>query len=564
MIDAKLTSDGAVEYTDLITRAHAAAGAACRYVDEARGRVASQVTRNGRIDPDLLQKRQRIVHGYAWLQTLAATLDAIARWGERLAELRQFAQGEALVLRILCGEYAAQLLSGVALSQNEIIRPCEFGGLETGMAAFGGTPAIQWFLSNGNSEASRAELIAYIAAGGAISDALGDGTLDTIRTQFRRFADERILPKAHGWHLANALIPQDIIDEMAELGTFGVSIDTEYGGLGLGKLVMCIVTEELSRGWIGVGSLGTRSEIAGELILRNGTPAQKQHWLPQIASGRILPTAVFTEPDHGSDLGSLRTRGERRDDGSWSIFGNKTWITHAARSDMMTLLARTIPGTTGYEGLSMFLLPKTRGSENDCFPDAGITGSEIHVLGYRGMREYELRFDGFTAQQDALLGGIEGQGFRQLMNTFEAARVQTAARAVGVAARAFELGMRYAADRRQFGKPLSAFPRVYGKLALMLAETIGARELTYFAAREKDKGRRCDVEAGMAKLLAARVAWSNADASLQIHGGNGYALEFEISRILCDARILNIFEGSAEIQANVVARGCLARGQDLA
>jgi (2S)-methylsuccinyl-CoA dehydrogenase len=224
----------------------------------------------------------------------------------------------------------------------------------------------------------------------------------------------------------------------------------------------------------------------------------------------------------------------------------------------MTLLARTDAKDGGYRGLSMFLAEKPRGTEADPFPAPGMTGGEIKVLGYRGMKEYELGFDGFAVPAANLLGGVEGQGFKQLMATFESARVQTAARAVGVAQNALEIGLRYALDRVQFGKPLVSFPRVAGKLAWMAVETMVARQLTYFAAREKDSDRRCDIEAGMAKLLAARVAWANADNALQIHGGNGYALEYKISRVLCDARILNIFEGAAEIQAQVIARGLLA------
>ena len=391
-----------------------------------------------------------------------------------------------------------------------------------------------------------------------MSESLGDDMLDTIRDQYRRFTDDRIVPHAHRWHLDNALIPDDLVAAMAEMGTFGVCIPEQFGGLGLGKLVMCVVTEELSRGWIGTGSLGTRSEIAGELIMLGGTDTQKAHWLPRIASGEVLPTAVFTEPDTGSDMASLTTRAIRAAAGGWRIDGAKTWITHAARADLMTLMARTT-SDKGYAGLSLLLVPKTRGSEAEPFPDEGLSGSEIEVLGYRGMREYALQFDRFAAPADALLGGREGGGFKQLMQTFEGARIQTAARAVGVGRRAFELAFRYAAERRQFGRPIIEFPRVADKLAMMLVDSVMARELTYAAARTKDLGKRCDIEAGMAKLLAARMAWANADAALQIHGGNGYALEYEISRVLCDARILNIFEGAAEIQAQVIARGKLQR-----
>jgi len=319
---------------------------------------------------------------------------------------------------------------------------------------------------------------------------------------------------------------------------------------------MCVVSEELSRGYIGVGSLGTRSEIAAELILAGGTDEQKAKWLPRIASAETLPTAVFTEPNTGSDLGSLRTRAAKEGE-DYRITGNKTWITHAARTHVMTLLARTDPDTSDYRGLSMFLAEKTPGDDADPFPTEGMTGGEIEVLGYRGMKEYELGFDGFHVKGENLLGGVEGKGFKQLMETFESARIQTAARAIGVAQSALDISMQYAQDRKQFGKALIEFPRVSSKLAMMAVEIMVARQLTYFSAFEKDQGRRCDVEAGMAKLLGARVAWAAADNGLQIHGGNGFALEYKISRVLCDARILNIFEGAAEIQAQVIARRLL-------
>jgi (2S)-methylsuccinyl-CoA dehydrogenase len=343
---------------------------------------------------------------------------------------------------------------------------------------------------------------------------------------------------------------------MSDLGVFALTIPEAYGGLGLGKESMCLVSEELSRAWIGVGSLGTRSEIAAELILQGGTEAQKEKWLPGIASGEVLPTAVFTEPNTGSDLAALKTRAVREGD-VYKVFGNKTWITHPVRADLMTLLVRTDPKEAGYRGLSMLLAEKPRGTDDDPFPAAGMSGTEIEVLGYRGMKEYEIAFDGFEVSAENLLGGVEGQGFKQLMQTFESARIQTAARAVGVARSALDLALRYARERMQFGKPLLSFPRVADKIALMAAEITIARELTYHAAREKDSGRRCDLEAGMAKLLAARVAWASADNAVQIHGGNGFALESPVSRVLCDARILSIFEGAAEIQAQVIARRLL-------
>src|SRR3954468_14202647 len=266
--------------------------------------------------------------------------------------------------------------------------------------------------------------------------------------------------------------------------------------MGLGKESMCVVSEELSRGYIGVGSLGTRSEIAAELILGGGTEAQKQKWLPRIASGEVLPTAVFTEPNTGSDLASLKTRAVKHGQGNEAVYkisGNKTWITHPVRADLMTLLARTDPNEKGYKGLSMFLAEKPRGSDADPFPAQGMSGGEIEVLGYRGMKEYEIAFDGFEVPAQNLLGGEEGQGFKQLMQTFESARIQTAARAVGVAQSAYDLGLRYAKERLQFGKALINFPRVADKLAMMAAEIHITRPLTYFAGRAKDDGRRSDL-----------------------------------------------------------------------
>ena len=510
-------------------------------------RAAAQAALAGRLATRPIDAEQRAAHGFAWVATSVAALEAIHDW---LAANDDSNPVDTLVGRLAFAETLGQLVGGLPMGQNELFRPADLG-LGQAARALAETCAS---LIDADHATTRASLVAALAEGQWPSETFHDADLDAIRDQFRKFTEAEILPHAHQWHLANALIPDATVRAMADLGTFGVCIPEAFGGLGLNKLVMCLVTEELSRGWIGAGSLGTRSEIAGELIAMGGTDEQKAHWLPRIASGEVLPTAVFTEPDVGSDLGSLQTRA-RFDGEGWAIDGAKNWITHASRSDLMTLLARTVPDAKGYAGLSMLLVPKPRGTEADPFPAPGMTGSEIEVLGYRGMREYALQFDGMRAPADALLGGEEGMGFKQLMRTFEGARIQTAARAVGVARRALELGLDYALTRRQFGKAIVHFPRVADKLAMSLVDFITARELSYAAARAKDSGKRCDIEAGMAKLLAARVAWSNADAALQIHGGNGYALEYEISRVLCDARILNIFEGAAEIQAQVIARG---------
>jgi (2S)-methylsuccinyl-CoA dehydrogenase len=532
--------------------------AAYALLDDARRAVADRVMVEGRTVSRLLDSEQRATHGLAWLATYVEALRQLGDTGQRLADSGSFSETEELLLRIGAGEYLAQMLGGIPMSQGEIVRLSDLG-LSPAAVAARVNPAMEHLIATGNTAQRRARLVELMRhhRHDATVGACGlDDTLDSIREEMRKFADDRVAPYAQEWHLRNDYIPLDVISQMAELGVFRLTIPEDYEGMGLGKESMCVVSEELSRGYIGVGSLGTRSEIAAELILGSGSEEQKRKWLPRIASGEVLPTAVFTEPNTGSDLASLKTRAVRHGD-VYKVYGNKTWITHPVRADLMTLLVRTNPSGSGYRGLSMLLAEKPRGSDDDPFPATGMSGTEIEVIGYRGMKEYEIAFDGFVVKAENLLGGVEGLGFKQLMATFEAARVQTAARAIGVAQAAMEQALGYATTRVQFGEPIAAFPRVADKIAMMAAEIMIARQLTYYAARQKDSGRRSDLEAGMAKLLAARVAWSAADNAVQIHGGNGFAVEFAVSRILCDARILNIFEGAAEIQAQVIARRLL-------
>jgi (2S)-methylsuccinyl-CoA dehydrogenase len=526
-------------------------------LSEAAASVRAKVTESGKISSAALEREQHAAHGYAWLATYVESVRQLAAYTGRMIETGRFGEIEELLVRVGAGEYLAQIFGGIPMSQGEMVRLSSLGLADQKISARF-TPAIKELIA-GNNTGTRAQLASAIAkAQGSltIGDAGLDETLDAMRAEMHRFAESEVVPYAHEWHLKNEYIPMEIIAKMAEMGVFGLTIPEEFGGLGLGKESMCVVSEELSRAWIGVGSLGTRSEIAAELILGGGTDAQKQQWLPKIASAEILPTAVFTEPNTGSDLASLKTRAEKRGD-VYKVFGNKTWITHPVRADLMTLLCRTKPEEKGYQGLSILLAEKPRGDDKNPFPAEGMTGGEIEVIGYRGMKEFEIGFDGFEVKSENLLGGVEGNGFKQLMQTFEAARIQTAARAIGVAQCAMELGLRYAHERIQFGKPLFSFPRVADKIVTMAAEILIARQLTYHAAREKDSGRRCDLEAGMAKLLAARIAWACADNALQIHGGNGFAMEYPVSRVLADARILSIFEGAAEIQAQVIARRLL-------
>ncbi len=559
---APANGEGALVIGNLLDKCAGAVDAADRFRNVSIASVGALVRGDqGRVDSAKVETCQFAVHGLAWVATYVESLRQLYAWAERLEDESKLGELELLILQAGFGEYLSQLGNGIAMSAGEMVRPQDLNIAQDAVAALA-TPEVGELIYAGNTVAVRAriaELIADAADTGRFGETGLDETLEMVREQFRRFTDEKVAPHAHDWHLNNDLIPLEVIQEMSELGVFGLTVPEQYGGLGMGKTSMCVVSEELCRGYIGVGSLGTRSEIAAELILSGGTDAQKENWLPKIASGEVLPTAVFTEPNVGSDLGSVRTRAIRDGD-VYKVTGNKTWITHAARTDVMTLLARTDPDQPGYKGLSMFLAEKPRGTDDNPFPAEGMTGGEIEVLGYRGMKEYEIGFDGFEVKAENLLGEQEGNGFKQLMATFESARIQTAARAVGVAQNALELGLRYANDRIQFGKPIFDFPRVHGKLAWMAVETMMARQLTYFSAREKDQGRRCDLEAGMAKLLGARVAWNNADNGLQIHGGNGFALEYPISRVLCDARILNIFEGAGEIQAQVIARRLLEGG----
>ncbi len=524
---------------------------------DARRAVGERVTTGGGVISRAFDREQRATHGLAWLATYVEALRQLAAYAERVAEMGALGEIEELLVRIGAGEYLAQIVGGIPMSQSEIVR---LSDLELSMSEIAArvTPAVEHLIATGNTAQRRARLVELMRQHhDATVGACGlEDTLDSIREEMRKFAEERVVPFAQEWHLKNKYIPFDIIAQMSELGVFNLTIPEDYGGMGLGKESMCVVSEELSRGYIGVGSLGTRSEIAAELILNAGTEDQKRKWLPKIGSGEVLPTAVFTEPNTGSDLASLKTRAVRQGD-VYKIYGNKTWITHPVRADLMTLLVRTNPAETGYRGLSMLLAEKPRGDDGNPFPAPGMSGTEIEVLGYRGMKEYEIAFDGFAVKAENLLGGVEGLGFKQLMATFEAARVQTAARAIGVAQAAMEQALTYTTQRLQFGEPIANFPRVSDKIAMMAVEIMIARQLTYYAARQKDSGRRCDLEAGMAKLLAARVAWAAADNAVQVHGGNGFALEFPVSRILCDARILNIFEGAAEIQAQVIARRLL-------
>jgi (2S)-methylsuccinyl-CoA dehydrogenase len=520
----------------------------------AHDNVRALVSTGDRIDSDKLNDRQLAAHALAYLATELEACRQLASWADRVG-----GDYEKKVARAYIGEVARSLPGGIDLGPCENIGLRELGITAGDLRETVLAPFVLDFSSEHASGNVYLDLAAHARDHGFPNRGFDDDTLEEIRSQFAKFVDAEVIPRAQDIHRNDVLIPMDIVDQMSELGVFGLTIPEQYEGLGMSKVAMCVVTEELSRGYIGVGSLGTRAEIAAELILGGGTDEQKEHWLPKIAAGEVLSTAVFTEPNTGSDLAHLNTRAVKQADGGYVINGQKTWITHGARADLMTVLARTNPDEPGYRGLSMFLAEKTRGGEGDQpeFPDPGLTGTEIKVLGYRGMKEYEVAFEDFRVPAKALLGGEEGAGFKQLMRTFESARIQTAARGVGLGQAALEDAIVYATEREQFGGPIFQFPRVARKIGRMVARIEAGRQLTYFSAREKDQEKRCDLEAGMAKLLATRSAWEAADANVQIHGGNGYAEEYTASRLLVDARVLSIFEGANEIQAHVVARRLL-------
>lgn len=534
--------------------------AARRLVGAARQATLKLTVVSGTLDLAALERHQMEAHGFAWMASYAAVLEAALGWARKLDAQGRFGALEQSLICVGCAGYITQLCQGIAMSQDEVVYPALLG-LQNEAARVLAQDGVAELLRRGSDSAARASLLTLLNQQGlhALTDTADlDDQVGSVREAVRTFANDRIAPFASGWHDSDQLIPMDTVKELAGLGVFGLTTPEAFGGSGMGTVAMCVVTEELSRGYIGAGSLGTRAEIASELIRRAGTPEQCDRYLPRIASGEMLATAVFTEPNIGSDLAHLTTRAERHGD-VYRVFGNKTWITHGARADLMLLLVRTDSARRDHNGLTMLLAEKPRGTETDLFPVPGISGSEIKVLGYRGMKEYEIAFDGFEVPAAQVLGEVEGQGFRQLMTTFEMARLQTAARAIGVGQNALELAYDYAEQRIQFGKPIAQFPRIANKIAWMAAELTLLRQFVYMVARRKETGIRCDVEAGMAKLLAARAAWSAADNAVQVHGGNGYAIEYAISRVLCDARILNIFEGAAEIQAGIIARGLLTK-----
>lgn len=388
-----------------------------------------------------------------------------------------------------------------------------------------------------------------------------DDEHDEVRQLFARVSDEQVAPLAEHIHRADDIIPEDLLSSYAELGVFGISIPDEYGGSYIDNLTMCLATEELSRGSVGAGgSVITRPEICAKAVLKGGTEEQKKKWLPPIAQGKKFVSVAVTEPNAGSDVANLRVSAKKVD-GGYVINGEKTWCTFAGRADVFILLARTGTVDEGWRGLTMFLVekePKISKDDHHQFeytqPEGGrVAGTAIPTLGYRGMHSFSVSFENYFVPDENRVGE-EGQGFKLQMAGFSGGRIQTAARAVGVMEAALRSAIAYSEERSVFGKSLSEYTMTRAKLVEMAATIMASRQLTYHVCGLLDEGKG-QMEASLVKLMSCRDAeWISREA-LQLHGGMGYSLEYDVSRYFVDARVLSIFEGAEEVLAlSVVAR----------
>ncbi len=375
----------------------------------------------------------------------------------------------------------------------------------------------------------------------------------------RRFADEQILPNAEHYDGADEY-PGPIVEQMKELGLFGVTIGEEYGGLGLDLTTYSMIVEELSRGWISISGVINTHFIGSYLLMKFGTDEQKEKYLPRMATGEIRAAFSLSEPELGSDVQAIKTSARKRDDGAYEINGQKMWVTNGLTSGLVFTLVKTDPAASPpYKGMTCFICEKEPGSpEND-----GLTvPPKIKKLGYKGVESTELVFDGYRVGAENVLGGEQaglGKGFVQMMDALEVGRVNVAARGVGIAQRALELALRYSQERKAFGKPIAQHQAIQFKLADMATQVEAARLLTIRAARLKDAGERSDLEAGMAKLFASEAGRFCVEESFRIHGGYGYSKEYEIERLYRDAPLLLIGEGTSEIQKMVIGKKLLER-----
>ncbi len=384
-----------------------------------------------------------------------------------------------------------------------------------------------------------------------------------ITEMVRQFVDEQIIPNAEHYDSKDEY-PEPIVEQMKELGLFGITVPEEYGGLGLDLSTYCMVVEELSRGWISISGVINTHFIGSYLLMKYGSEEQRQNYLPRMATGEIRAAFSLSEPELGSDVQAIKTSAKKVQDGSWEINGQKMWVTNGLMSSLVFVLVKTDPDAQPrHKGFTCFIAEKEPGVSENTGPYAGLTvPPKIKKMGYKGVESTELVFDGYRCPSENILGGEEdglNAGFAQMMDALEVGRANVAARGVGLAQRSLELALRYSQERKTFGKPISEHQAIQFKLADMATQVDAARMLTRRAAQMKDAGLRSDLEAGMAKLFASEAAYFCATECLRIHGGYGYSKEYEIERIYRDAPLLLIGEGTSEIQRMVIGRKLLQR-----
>ncbi|MFL5839155.1 MAG: acyl-CoA dehydrogenase family protein [Thermoleophilaceae bacterium] len=382
-----------------------------------------------------------------------------------------------------------------------------------------------------------------------------------ITEMVRQFVDEQIIPNAEHFDHEDEF-PEAIVEQMKELGLFGVTIPEEYGGMGLDLTTYAMIVEELSRGWISISGVVNTHFIGSYLLMKFGTDEQKETFLPKMATGEIRAAFSLSEPEVGSDVQGIKSTGKKLDDGNYEINGQKMWVTNGLRSGLVFVLVKTDPkADPPYKGMTCFITEKEPGAHEN--PGLKVP-PQIKKMGYKGVESTELVYDGYVVSPDRVLGGEEagvGNGFRQMMDALEVGRVNVAARGVGIAQRALELALRYSQERKTFGKPIAQHQAIQFKLADMGTQVEAARLMTLKAARMKDAGQRSDLEAGMAKLFASEAGRFCVEESFRIHGGYGYSKEYEIERLYRDAPLLLIGEGTSEIQRMVIGKKLLERNK---
>ena len=533
--------------------------------------LKARATVDGRLSGERLEAEQLISFELAWSAAELAAAEAALAHADRAREAKKLPPDgaePALLEERLALAFAAEAVQNTRARLSG--HPSDFGLDRARLSATVEAPAVLDFLDAQLSAAALSGLGELIRAQqGSLGNRLLPPDAELMRQTFKKFADEEVKPRAEHIHRADADVPDAILAALTDLGAFGLCIPQRYGGFtadepGTGPddtLNMIVVTEELSRGSLGAaGSLITRPEIVTRALLAGGTEEQRQAWLPRFASGERLPSVAVTEPDYGSDVAGMRFKAARAP-GGWLLNGTKSWCTLGGRADVLLVLARTDPDLSkGHRGLSLFLVEKPRFDGHEfswTSPRGGtLTGRAIPTIGYRGMHSFEVFFEDVLVPDDALIGGEGGlgKGFYFQMAGFSGGRIQTAARALGVAQAAFEAALTYAGDRRVFGRPIADYELTRVKLARMGAAIAAGRALTYAVGRLMDRGGG-QMEASLVKLLTCRQAEQVAREALQIHGGMGYAEETAVSRYYLDARVLSIFEGAEEVLAlKVIAR----------